>query len=122
MRLVAESRMTMIDTVQDKKALIAQVFARSADGYQRISYFPPLGQRLVELAHIPAGARVLDVATGRGAILYPAAEKVGPSGEVVGIDISPGMVRETGAEITRRALKNVQLRQMDAEALDFPDA
>ena len=112
----------MIISDQDKKAMIAQVFARAADGYQHIKHFPPLGQRLVELAHIPAGATVLDVASGRGAILFPAAEKVGAGGEVVGIDISPGMVKETGAEIARQGLKNVQLRQMDAEDLDFPDA
>src|SRR5260221_3850651 len=112
----------MIDIEQDKKAIIAQVFARAASGYQHITHFPPLGRRLVEMAQIPAGARVLDVATGRGAILFPAAEQVGSQGEVIGVDIAPGMVQETGAEIIRRGLKNVQVRQMDAEALDFPDA
>ncbi len=111
----------MVSSVQDKKTVIAQVFTRAAEGYQRITHFPPLGRRLVELAQIPAGARVLDVASGRGAILFPLAEVVGPHGEVIGVDISPGMVRETGAEITRRGLRNVQIRQMDAEALDFPD-
>ena len=112
----------MVDTAQDRKAIIAQVFARAASGYQHITHFPPLGRRLVELAQIPDGARVLDVAAGRGAILFPAAERVGPRGEVIGVDISPGMVEETGAELSRRGLKNVQIRQMDAEALDFPDA
>ena len=111
----------MIDSDQDRKGIIAQIFARAAAGYQRITHFPPLGQRLVELAQIPAGARVLDVASGRGAILFPAAERVGPQGKVIGVDISPGMVQATDAEIERRGLTNVQIRQMDAEALDFPD-
>src|SRR5260221_7140914 len=104
--------MTMLGSDQDKKATIAQVFARAAYGYQNITHFPPLGRQLVEMAQIPAGVKVLDVATGRGAILFPTADKVGPQGEVIGIDISPGMVRETGAEVARRALKNVQVRQM----------
>ena len=45
----------MTNTDQDKKAVIAQVFARAASGYQRITHFPPLGQQLVELAEIPVG-------------------------------------------------------------------
>jgi ubiquinone/menaquinone biosynthesis C-methylase UbiE len=112
----------MFDGDQDRKAIIAQVFARAASGYQNITHFPPLGRRLVELAHVPDGATALDVAAGRGAILFAAAERVGPRGEVIGVDISPGMVHETGAEIIRRGLKNAQIRQMDAEVLDFPDA
>ncbi len=111
----------MVSSIQDKKTIIAQVFTRAATGYQRITHFPPLGRRLVELAQIPAGASVLDVASGRGAILFSAADAVGPNGEVIGVDISPGMVRETGAEITQRSLKNVRIFQMDAEVLDFPD-
>jgi ubiquinone/menaquinone biosynthesis C-methylase UbiE len=114
--------MVMIDSDQNRKAIIARVFAHAASGYGHITHFPPLGRRIVELSQIPAGARILDVATGRGAILFPAAEKVGPSGEVIGIDISAGMVQETGAEIMRRGLKNVRICQMDAEALDFPDS
>lgn len=87
-----EGDVIMMDRDQDKKTIIAQIFERAATGYQRITHFPPVGQRLVELAQIPAGARVLDVASGRGAILFPAAERVGPQGKVIGVDISPGMV------------------------------
>src|ERR1700687_5705360 len=84
----AERGTIMIDIYENKKEIIAQVFARAASGYQRITHFHPLGRELVELAQIPAGARVLDVATGRGAILFPAAECVGQQGEVIGVDIS----------------------------------
>ncbi|MDQ2713351.1 MAG: methyltransferase domain-containing protein [Chloroflexota bacterium] len=68
------------------------------------------------------GAQVLDVGTGRGANLFPAAEAVGPRGQVMGIDVAPGMVRETTAEIARRNLPYVSILQMDAEHLTFPDA
>src|SRR5947207_13353245 len=84
----------------DRKTTIAQVFARAAAGYQHITHFPPLGRRLVELAAIPAGARVLDVATGRGAILFPAAERVGAHGQVMGVDLSPGRDSDTAGEGT----------------------
>jgi len=67
-------------------------------------------------------AQVLDVGAGRGANLFPAAETVGPHGQVIGIDLAPGMVRETTAEIKRRNLPHVSMLQMDAEHLTFPDA
>jgi len=77
---------------------------------------------IVELAQIPSGAHVLDVATGRGAALFPAAESVGTQGRVIGIDLSEGMVQETAKELARLGLSsNVEVRQMDAEHLQFPD-
>jgi len=82
--------------------------------------FGRAGARLVDLASIPPGARILDVATGRGAVLFPAAERVGPTGHVLGIDLSAKMVHETAAEIRRRDLRNVEVRVMDAEALSLP--
>src|SRR5688500_2176491 len=79
------------------------------------------GRRLVEGVGVSAGDAVLDVATGRGAVLFPAAERVGPGGSVVGIDLAVGMVERTRAEIERRGVANASVRQMDAERLDFAD-
>ena len=114
----------MNDAQNAKKASVASYFGQVAPGYDQVGpqFFAQMGRRLVELAQIPPGARVLDVATGRGALLFPAAEQVGPAGQVVGIDVAEGMIRETSAEVQRRALTNVQLEQMDAEHLAFPDA
>lgn len=64
---------------------------------------------------------MLDVATGRGAVLFPAVKQVGPSGQVIGVDLSEGMVRETASEIERRGITSVRVMVMDAEQLDFPD-
>jgi ubiquinone/menaquinone biosynthesis C-methylase UbiE len=107
-----------------KKAKVAGIFDRAATQYGRIgpSFFAQYGRRLVELAQIPSGSRVLDVATGRGAVLFPVAERVGPSGAVIGIDLSEEMVRTTGEDVRRRGLQNVEIRRMDAEELSFADA
>lgn len=78
------------------------------------------GQRLVELAEVAPGERVLDVAAGRGAVLFAAAERVEPSGRVAGIDLTPEMVEQTAREIAARGLSNAEIVQMDAEALEFP--
>src|SRR5688572_2064554 len=95
---------------QNKKDLLQGVFTRSASSYERIRYFPIFGQWLVDTAQIPTGSRVLDVACGRGAVLFPAAERVGPGGQVIGIDLAEGMARETDMEIQRRGLKQAQAR------------
>ncbi len=104
------------------KATIAAVFDRSAQGYAGIGYFPKLGERLAAQAGLGRGARVLDVACGRGAVLFPAAERIGPEGSVTGIDLSETMVRETAAEIERRELSNASVVTMDAESLRLPDS
>jgi ubiquinone/menaquinone biosynthesis C-methylase UbiE len=66
--------------------------------------------------------RVLDVACGRGAVLFPAARAVGPAGHITGIDLADGMVAETNADIQRLGVANASARVMDAERLAFDDA
>ncbi|MCU1372685.1 MAG: methyltransferase type 11 [Ilumatobacteraceae bacterium] len=107
----------------EAKALVAQVFSDSADTYdQVIDFFAPFGRALVSAAGLAPGDRVLDVASGRGACLYPALEAVGPDGYVTGIDIAPGMVEALAAELTAAGTTNAEVRVGDAEALDLPDA
>ena len=55
-------------------------------------------------------------------MLFPTAESVGSDGKVIGIDISEKMVQETNKEIVLRKMSNnVEVQQMDAENLIFPD-
>jgi ubiquinone/menaquinone biosynthesis C-methylase UbiE len=106
------------------KEHLSGLYDRAAATYDRIGprYFAHFGRRLVELAGLHEGASVLDVGCGRGACLFPAAERVGPSGSVVGVDLSAAMVKEVTREIERLGLGHAQVRQMDAEALEFPDS
>lgn len=107
---------------QNKKDTLQGVFTRSASSYEHIRYFPIYGQWLADTAQISEGSTVLDVACGRGAVLFPAAERVGANGRVIGIDLAEGMARETGLEIQKRGLAQAETRHMDAETLDFPDS
>ncbi len=113
----------MSDAMAARKAQVRATFNGLAPEYDAggPGCFVHFGQRLVEETGIEAGQRVLDVATGRGAVLFPAAERVGVSGIVTGIDLSEEMIRITRDDAMRRGL-NAQLRVMDAEHLDFPDA
>jgi len=105
------------------KQHIRGIFDRAAPTYGQVGarFFQEFGRRLVGVAGVATGSRVLDVATGRGAVLFPAAAAAGPSGRVVGIDLAPGMVAATAAEARARGVDNVELRAMDAEELDFSD-
>ena len=107
------------------KAYVADIFGRTAGEYDRVGspLFAPLGRRLVELAEIAPGASVLDVATGTGAVLLPAAEAAGPEGRVIGIDLSPDMVHAANRAIAEQGLAGrAEARVADAEALDhLPD-
>ncbi|MBW9156687.1 MULTISPECIES: class I SAM-dependent methyltransferase [Clostridium] len=82
-------------------------------------FFAYFGERLVEIAGVVEGEKVLDVASGKGASLFLAADKVCENGKVIGIDIAQGMVNETNLEIQKRGIKNTKAVVMDAENLDF---
>jgi O-methyltransferase / aklanonic acid methyltransferase len=109
--------------VTERKQGVAGIFGRAATTYDQVGprFFSHFGRRLVTLAQIPSGAKVLDVATGRGAVLFSAAEVVGPQGHVTGIDLSEMMIQENREAIKRLGLQNVEAREMDAEYLEFPD-
>ena len=113
--------MDKLDNLEGPKANIAGLYNRVAAAYGRVGPdpFAYAGHGLVERIGINEGARVLDVGVGRGANLFPAAEKVGPRGQVIGIDLAEQMLQETGAEIERRGLSNAYVIQMDAEHLTF---
>ena len=67
------------------------------------------------------GMRVLDVATGTGAVLLPAVRRVGAEGHITGIDLSKVILQEAERAVRVEGITNVELRKMDAEHLEFSD-
>ena len=78
-------------------------------------------EKLVGLARLADGERVLDVGCGTGSLAIMARRRVGASGDVVGIDASPAMVARARSK-TARAGIDVSFTHGVAEALPFPDA
>jgi ubiquinone/menaquinone biosynthesis C-methylase UbiE len=105
----------------DHKRQVRANFNTLATTYDTLRYVQRCARRLVELAVLPTGARVLDVATGTGWAAMPAAPLVGPTGTVVGVDLSPEMLEYARQKVAAAGLTNVELREGDAERLDFPD-
>jgi SAM-dependent methyltransferase len=81
-----------------------------------------ISDRMVELAGVEPGGRVLDVAAGYGEPALTAARAVGPDGQVVATDISAEMLAH-GRERARAAgISNIEFVETDASSLDFPEA
>lgn len=88
----------------------------------RDNYWSFCGRRLVELSEIEPGFRVLDVGTGRGACLIPAAKKTGERGSAIGIDINDRAVRMTNENLKKFHITNATAIKMDATLMSFPDS
>lgn len=77
-------------------------------------------RRMLDLAPVTAGKRVLDVGCGLGNIVLQLTESVGSEGEVVGIDKSEAFIREAQRRTEERGL-TAQFQVGDAHHLDLPD-
>jgi SAM-dependent methyltransferase len=87
------------------------------DGAQKIS------EKLVELAEIKSGNRVLDVATGIGEPAITAARIVGEKGYVLATDISPQMLAIGRERAMSHGLQDIiEFKEGDAELVDLPNA
>src|SRR5688500_17968318 len=79
-----------------------------------------VSERLVELAGVEPGSRVLDVAAGYGEPSLSAARQVGPDGEVVATDIAAQMLAYGSERAAEAGLDNIEFVESDAMSLDFP--
>lgn len=78
--------------------------------------FPPLTRSFIDFAALKPGQSVLDVACGPGTATELALQAIGAGGKIVGVDLSFEMLKLAGSR-----LGPVDLREMNAEALDFPN-
>ncbi|MCG5215283.1 methyltransferase domain-containing protein [Streptosporangium soli] len=93
-------------------------FDERADHYENAEWHVRYAKRLVELADMAPGWHVLDAATGTGLAARAAATVVGPTGRVIGADISPGMLTQA----VRHAPATVSYIQSDVTDLNEFDA
>jgi len=104
------------------KRRTAATYDAAADTFDdpALAFWDRFGRRTVERLVLAPGAHVLDVCCGAGASAIPAAEAVGPTGHVVGVDLAGRLVDLARAKAARRGLSNLELRIADMEALGFP--
>ena len=79
-----------------------------------------VSERLVGLAEVEPGGRVLDVGAGYGEPTLTAAGVVGADGSVVATDISAGMLDFARKRAAAAGIENIEFVESDAISLDFP--
>jgi SAM-dependent methyltransferase len=81
----------------------------------------PARDRIVKLAELKEGLRVLDVATGPGLLARQIAPLVGTSGYIIGVDIAEETLKQARQKATEGNLPQIRFEVADAEALPFDD-
>ncbi len=75
----------------------------------------------IAMAALKPGEVVLDIGSGGGLDAFLAAGKVGPTGKVIGVDMTPAMLERARASAQRNNIANVEFRQGYAEELPIAD-
>ena len=75
----------------------------------------------VTIAGLKPGETVLDLGSGGGIDCFLAAEKVGPTGRVIGVDMTPAMLARAEATRARLGLAQVEFRRGQLEELPVED-
>ena len=99
---------------------IIDTYTAAADTFDRLPFWHHYGRRTVDLLNLETGGRVLDLCCGSGASALPAAERVGPSGQVVGVDLTPALVAQAQATAAARGLAQATFAAGDVSALAYP--
>ncbi|MEW5959576.1 MAG: methyltransferase domain-containing protein [Chloroflexota bacterium] len=72
------------------------------------------------LGKLKPGQRVVDVGSGAGIDSLIAAKMVGPTGQVIGVDMTPAMLNKARRAAAEAGLTNVEFREGYAETLPVP--
>ena len=111
----------MPENAQERAAFTYNAAADFFDA-SPLSFWDYFGRRTIELASLPSGSRVLDVCCGAGASALPAAEAVGPRGNVIGVDLAKQLLELARTKAVQRRLGNIEFEVGDMLSMRFPTA
>ena len=83
------------------------------------SFIKPVRQKAVQLLQLKRGDRVLDVGCGMGGSFPYLVQSVGPSGEVIGVEISPEVTINTRRRIEKNNWRNVEVIEASAQIVNL---
>jgi ubiquinone/menaquinone biosynthesis C-methylase UbiE len=81
----------------------------------------PAQSRLLEMAHLQAGEKVLDIACGTGRLSFRMSEAVTTDGRITATDISDRMIEYAAKAAAERNISNMNFQRMEAEEISFGD-
>lgn len=85
-----------------------------------LSFWDYFGRQTIELAALASGSQVLDVCCGAGASALPTAVAVGPTGNVIGVDLAKGLLELARQKAIKQRLRNITFEVGDMLSLRFP--
>lgn len=88
-----------------------------ADAYMGLSCGNPTAT-----AHLKPGEVVVDLGSGGGLDVFLAAQKVGPRGRAIGVDMTPSMIARARANAESGGYTNVEFYHSTIDAIPLPDA
>ncbi len=86
------------------------------------TFWDRFGSSTINRLDLKPGASVLDVCCGSGASALPAAEQVGHTGQVIGIDVAEKLLNLASTKAQNKNLNNVEFRLGDMLDTGFADA
>jgi SAM-dependent methyltransferase len=104
---------------------VAEAFGYSADELSSVPAEANMGLSCgnpTATASLRPGEVVVDLGCGGGLDVFLAAQKVGPSGKAIGIDMTPQMIELSRRNAAKAGLTNVEFHQATIDALPLPDA
>ena len=103
--------------------LIKKKYRRNALVYDllALAYARRRAHAIAQLG-LKGGETVLDLACGSGLSFGPLEDGLGPSGKIVGVELSPDMLAQAQAKIAQHRWENITLIQANAEDVDLPPA
>jgi ubiquinone/menaquinone biosynthesis C-methylase UbiE len=105
------------------RAKAAMTYNTAADYFDHpvSSFWHCFGRQTIERIGLKPGERVLDVCSGSGGSALPAAERVGPDGNVVAVDLADRLIALAEAKAAVKRLENIEFRVADMLDLGYPD-
>ncbi|PUB08374.1 class I SAM-dependent methyltransferase [Yoonia sediminilitoris] len=96
----------------------------AAAGYYHASWqaqLRPAHDRLIEMADVKTGQKVIETACGSGLVTLRLADAIGSNGQVLATDLSQGMIDNLRTQLDGHLDGHVTAARMAAEKLDVPD-
>jgi arsenite methyltransferase len=112
-----------LSTAQTGVKAVAEAFGYSAEELASIPAEANMGLSCgnpLALAHLKPGETVVDLGSGGGLDIFLAAQKVGPTGKAIGIDMTADMIALAQKNAARQGLPNVEFHLAQIDALPLP--
>ncbi|MGR8932068.1 MAG: class I SAM-dependent methyltransferase [Gammaproteobacteria bacterium] len=109
---------------EEAKAKAAMAYNMAADYFDHpvSSFWHCFGRNTIERLKLREGESVLDVCSGSGGSALPAAERVGPNGKVIAVDLAERLLALAESKAESKGLRNIEFRVADMLELGYTDA